>query len=149
MFSTLGILINPTIEDCFYVIAFLMLLAAIGLVMDFIRFRRLARKRTGLTICQFARSFDFRRVDTKIIRAAYEGLQEWAGGGVKNFPVMASDDIAGLYRIEDEELDDFAKELAHKLGRDWNDHEKNPLYGKVITVRDLVLFLNFQPKVTS
>jgi len=128
------------------VVAFVFLLAMIGAIINFIRFKRLAKERAGLSICQFGRSFDYRRVDTTIIRAAYEGFQEWAGSGAKNFPVMASDDIAKLYGMEDEDLDDFAKKLTQKTGRGWNQLEQNPLYGKVITVRDLVLFVNFQPK---
>jgi hypothetical protein len=149
MLIVLAILLNQTIEGCFYVIGFLLVLAAIVMVIDSIRFRSLAKKRTELSICHFARSFDYRQVDTKIIRAAYEGFQEWAGDRIKGFPVMDSDNIAKLYGMVDEDLDEFAEELAQKTGRSWNNLEQNPLYGKVITVRDLVLFLNSQPKVIS
>ncbi len=142
----LVILLNPTLEGFFFVLAFFLVLATISLIIDYIRFSRLAKERAEFSICQFARSFDYRRVDTKIIRAAYEGLQAWAGGGIKHFPVMATDDIGKLYGMVDEDLDDFAKELAEKTGRDWDSLEQNPLYGKVITVRDLVLFVNFQPR---
>ncbi len=147
MFATPVILLNPTTEGCFYWLAFLLVLATIGIIIDSIRFKRLAKERIGLSICQFARSFDYQRVDTKIIRAVYEGLQEWIRGGVKNFPVMASDDIAKIYKMLDEDLDEFAEELAQKTGRGWENLVKNPLYGKVITVNDLVLLLNLQPKV--
>ncbi len=147
MFAMTIIFLNPTIEGCFYMLAFLLVLATIGIIIDSIRFKRLAKERIGLSICQFARSFDYRRVDTKIIRAVYEGFQDWARGGVKNFPVMASDEVAKVYKLVDEDLDDFAEELAQKTGRGWENLEKNPLYGEVITVKDLVLLLNLQPKV--
>lgn len=149
MIAALSIALLSAIEGCFYVLAFILLLVAFSVVVDFIRFSRLARERAELSICHFARSFDYRRVDTKIIRAAYEGFQEWAGGGVKNFPVMASDDIGKLYGMANEDLDDFAEELTRKTGRAWAELEQNPLYGKVITVRDLVLFVNSQPEVSS
>lgn len=118
-------------------------------VITAIQFRWLARKRKGLSICQFARSFDYRRVDTKIIRAAYEGVQYWGVVGVKNFPVMVSDDVYKIYGFDSEDLEDLGQEIAGKTGRSWKDAESNPLYGSVNTVRDLVLFLNFQPKLNA
>lgn len=139
-------LLGPTLEGCLYVLAFVVLVAAVVSVVESVRFRRLARERAGLSICQFARSFDCRRVDTKIIRAAYEGLQEWAAGGVRDFPVMAADDIGKLYGMVGEDLDEFAQELAQKSGRRWAGLEQNPLCGRVVTVRDLVLFVNHLPE---
>jgi hypothetical protein len=149
MSAALSILLSSTLEGCFYLLALLLALAALRAFIDSIRFRRLAKERVGLSICQFARSFDYRRVDTKIIRGAYEGLQAWAGGGVVNFPVMASDNIGQLYGMVDEDLDDFAQELAQQAGRRWTQLEQNPLYGKVTTVRDLVLFVNSQTEAGS
>lgn len=109
------------------------------------RLSELTRGRAGLSICQFARSFDRRAVDTKIIRAVYEGIQKEAG--LKGFPVLAADDITAVYGIVDDDLDYLADELAEKTKRSFRNAENNPLYGQVTTVRDLVLFLNHQPKV--
>ena len=129
-----------------FLIAFSLILAVPITIFNYVRFRGLAKKRAGLSICQFARSFDYRRVDTKIIRAAYEEFQNWAGPGVKDFPVMAADNISKLYGMEGEDLDDVARELAERTGRRWEELEMNPLYGQVTTVGDLVLFLNRQPR---
>lgn len=132
-----------------FLIAFCLILAVPITIFNFFRFRRLARQRAGLSICQFARSFNYRHVDTNIIRAAYEEFQRWAGPGAKDFPVMASDDIGKLYGVDGEDLDDVAEELAVKTGRRWADLESNPLYGQVTTVGDLVLFLNRQTKAAE
>jgi len=118
-------------------------------IFDHFRFKRLVRKRAGLSICQFARSFDCRHVDTRIIRAVYEALQGWTSFGIKQFPIMAVDDLNKVYGLKDEDLDDFAENLAQAAKRGWTDLERNPLYGKVTTAKDLVLFLNFQPKQTG
>lgn len=111
------------------------------------RFRLLTEARQGLSICQFARSFDYRRTDTKIIRAVYEGIQDWAIGA--NFPVKADDYISDTYGMVDEDLDDFAGEVAAKTNRSLASTTSNSYFGKVETVKDLVLFLNDQPKLTA
>ena len=131
------------------IVAFILVVGIPISIIERIRLKRLARKRAGLSICQFARSFNYRRIDTKIIRAVYEGFQDWVGSGIKNFPVVASDDIAKVYRMGDEDLDEFAEELASKTHRRWGEFEINPLYGRVKTVEDLVLLLHFQPKAVS
>jgi hypothetical protein len=59
---------------------------------------------------------------------------------------MAADDLARVYGLKDEDLDDFAERVAQATRRAWSDLENNPLYGKVTTTQDLVLFLNRQPK---
>jgi hypothetical protein len=111
------------------------------------RFRLLAKARQGWSICQFVRSFDYRRTDTKIIRAVYEGFQEWAIGA--NFPVKADDSISDIYGMVDEDLDDFAEEVAAKTNRSLTNTTSNPYFGKVETVKDLVIFLNDQSKLTT
>src|SRR5204863_4255363 len=83
-------------------------------IYDQIRVRRLMKQRHGETICQFVRSFDYRRVDTKIIRATYEYLSHWNKVKAQPFPVRASDTIDKIYGIAEEDLDDFAKEVANK-----------------------------------
>lgn len=149
MWDFLMNIITLLIKGFLGLLAFCLVLAIPVSIYEYVRFKRLAKKREGLSICEFARSFDCRRVDTKIIRAAYEGFQNWAGFGIKDFPVMASDDVYKIYGMESEDLEDFGGELAEKVGRSWNALESNPLYGKVNTVRDLVLFLDHQPKVIS
>jgi hypothetical protein len=105
------------------------------------------KQRVGETICQFTRSFDYRKVDTKIIRATYEYLADWNKVKGRPFPVRASDSLHKIYYIVDEDVDELAEEVAKKTGRSLEDAERNPLYGKVMTVRDMVLFINNQPGV--
>lgn len=125
-----------------FVIIVIFIWTIIGFVSDRDRFRHLAQQREGVSICQFARSFDCRKTDTRIIRAVYEALQDWAP--CRDFPVLASDDMAEVYGICDEDLDYFAEEIAQKTGRSLKWTEQNPLYGQVVTAGDLVLFLNNQ-----
>jgi hypothetical protein len=132
-----------------FVVGLLAIITIIGvpvLILEHFRFKRLAKRRAGISICQFVRSFDYRHVDTTIIRAVYEGLQGWTTFGIKQFPVMAADELAKVYGLKDEDLDDFAERVAQTTRRAWSDLENNPLYGKVTTTQDLVLFLNRQPK---
>lgn len=110
------------------------------------RFTHLAQERQGRSICQFARSFDFRNVDTKLIRVVYTGLQSWAA--VPNFPVAASDDLGEVYGIVDDDLDYFAEEIAIQTGRTLIHAENNPFFDHVKTAKDLILFLNHQPKAS-
>lgn len=146
----IDLLLNvPWFSQCIAIFLGFCLVAILVLIFDFFKYHRLARQRQGLSICQFARSFDYRRVDTKIIRAVYNGFQQQISFGITGFPVMATDDIAKIYFWEDEELHDFAQELAMQTGRSWDLAENNPLYGKVNTVKDLVLFLNYQPKLVQ
>ena len=50
--------------------------------------------------------------------------------------------------IDDEDLDmDLVAEIGQRTGRSMENAEKNPYYGKVSTVEDLVLFFNLQPKI--
>lgn len=96
-------------------------------------------------LCQFARSFDSRQVDTWIIRAVFDALQEELGGsGV--FPLRASDRLAEDLHIDHEDLDlALAPVIAARTGRTLDDCSANPYWGKVTTVADLVHFFNAQP----
>jgi hypothetical protein len=140
-------LLSYLLKGVIFLLVFSLFVAVSSFLIDRFRFRRLVQARAGLSICQFARSFDYRHVDTRIIRAVYEGFQREALPGVKDFPVKASDDIAKVYGMVGEDLEEFAEELAGELGRRWGGFEENPLYGQVTLVGDLVLFLNRQPEV--
>jgi hypothetical protein len=115
-------------------------------ILEHRRLRRLADERQGESICHFARSLNYRRLDTKIIRAVYEGLQGYLGTW---FPVRASDDLDQTYRIHREDLDDLAVEIATECGRTDHGWEQNPYYGRVSTVSDLIEFLCALPKAET
>ncbi|HVX90748.1 MAG TPA: hypothetical protein VHC20_03920, partial [Candidatus Paceibacterota bacterium] len=92
------------------------------------------------------RSFERRRVDTWVIRAVYEQLQSHLGTE-KPVPIRATDSLANDLLVDDEDLDmDIAEEILQRTGRSMKDTERNPYYGKVRTVADLVYFVNEQPK---
>ncbi len=107
--------------------------------------RCLAEERVGESICEFAREFDAREVDTWIIRAVYEQLQLHLNGLRPEFPLRASDRLKEDLRLDDDDLDmDIADEVGQRTGRSLNSLETNPYFGKVKTVRDLVMFFQAQ-----
>ncbi len=91
--------------------------------------------------CTYARSFDFRQTDTLVMRAVYEELQPFVG-----FPIQASHRLSEDLRIDDEDLNvEVGPIIAQRLCRTLRDPEKNPYYGRVKTVEDLVHFMEAQP----
>ena len=111
------------------------------------RLRKLAASRTRDSICTFARSLDYRQLDTKVIRAAYEGLQLGFHGFLPNFPIRSSDRFWQDLRIDLDDLDEVVFTISKRSGRSLDGCESNAYYGKVETVADLILFLCAQPKV--
>ncbi|ACR14138.1 conserved hypothetical protein [Teredinibacter turnerae T7901] len=84
------------------------------------------------------------------MREVYNSVQEWAGkyDGIA-FPVQSSDSFESLYKMDPDDLDDIYIEVAEKLGISIKEAEKNPYFEQVKTVKDLVLFLNNQPKLKN
>lgn len=110
---------------------------------------RLAIERDGESICTFARSFDYRVVDTWIIRAVFEERRPWCQSGRLVMPLRASDDIEAILKIDLEDLDELFSDIAHRSCRSTENCDRNPLFGKVKTVSDLVSFLMNQPSTKS
>jgi hypothetical protein len=109
--------------------------------------RNLATERDGESICEFARDFDTRVVDTWIVRAVYEQVQGQLKHVHPAFPVRASDRLKEDLHLDDDDLDiDLAMQVEQRTGRSLDETKANPLFGKVKTVRDLVLFFHAQPK---
>lgn len=110
----------------------------------------IAAAREGQTICEFAREFDARAVDTWIIRAAYEQLQGQLRHIHPAFPVRADDRLKEDLFLDDDDLDiDLAQEVEARTGRSLDGSAKNPSLGGIKTVRDFVLFFHSQPKSSS
>jgi hypothetical protein len=108
--------------------------------------RNIGALRHGESICEFARAFDARSVDTWVIRAAYEQLQHHLEHIAPQFPVRSSDRLSEDLLIDDEELDmELALELEQRTHRSLKDTSSNSYLGKVRTVADLVHFFNAQP----
>ena len=107
-------------------------------------------ERKDQSICEFARAFEKYKVDTWVIRAVYEQIQEYVAMSGVILPLKATDDILELLGIDSEDLEmDILDEIAQRTGRSIENTERNPFYGKVQTLEDLVLFFNEQPLAQS
>ena len=110
--------------------------------------RRLATSRHDESICTFARSFG-RRADTWILRAVYEELSRYLEVDRRPIPIRREDRCAEDLKIDPEDLDDLARDIAFRARRSMDACEKNPVYGKVKTVGDIVAFLECQPRTVE
>jgi hypothetical protein len=107
--------------------------------------KRIAASRRGESICNFARSFS-RQTDTWIIRAVYEELTRFLAIKGQTLHVRREDRCEKDLKIDPEDLDDLAQDIAYRARRSMNRSDNNPLYGKVKTVGDIVTFFEHQPK---
>ena len=115
-----------------------------------IKIAKLSQERKELSICEFARSFDYRSIDTWAIRAVYETIQDYVSTPEYLIPIKAEDDLIDVLEIDDEDLDmDLLVEILQRTGRSTEDTPSNPYYGEVKTVADLVYFVNAQPLVSN
>lgn len=87
--------------------------------------------------------------DAWIVRAVWDALVPWTRvrGGVR-LPLRATDVSTELGCVDDD-LDDVFFEAATRAGRRIDQVEANPLYGRVVAVRDLVAFIAYQPCVAA
>lgn len=109
---------------------------------------KLSRERKGLSICDFARSLDYRRVDTWVIRAVYEKIQDYVSSPNFLVPIRKEDDLIKVLDIDEEDLElDLLPEILWCTGRSEENTSHNPWYGKIVTVEDLVQFVNAQPRI--
>jgi hypothetical protein len=109
--------------------------------------RDLAEGREGESICEFAREFNTREVDTWIVRAVYEQIQWQLKHVHAAFPLRASDRLKEDLHLDEDDLDmDVAVQIEQRTGRSLDDSSSNPHFGKVKTIRDLVLFFQSQAK---
>jgi hypothetical protein len=60
-------------------------------------------------------------------------------------PLRAEDRLLDDLELDDEDLDEIFIDVAKFCNLSIVSTESNPLYGKVITVRDVVEFLRHQP----
>lgn len=100
--------------------------------------RIMADKRQGLSICQFARQFNPRTVDTCIIQAVWNTLQENGYIGYP-LPLKADDKLdEDLDLVNDAvELEELVEDIAARCGRDLTGIENNQFL-PIVTVGSLV-----------
>jgi hypothetical protein len=113
---------------------------------DAARLRDIAAARAGESICQFARAFHVRQVDTGIIRAVYEELGRCFGSALAPFPLRADDDLFGALELDGDDFDEAVVEIASRTRRSLDDYQRNPHYATLRTPRDVVAFLMAQPR---
>lgn len=129
------------------IISVVTLLVAHQLRQERNHLRALAAQRQGESICQFACAFPRRQVDTWVLRAVYESLHGYLGG---RLPIRADDRLKQDLRLDDDDLDlDLLAEMARLSGRSLERTEDNPWFDRVTSVRDLVLFLDQQPRLST
>ncbi len=135
------------------VIGTITVLALIGSIIFEVqnrRVRKTASERRGANICEYARSFEYRKVDTKIMRAVWNELQEYLQPITKEpYPIYTDDSLEKTCYIDPDDIDDIYLAVADELGISTEDPEINPYWDKVNTVKDLVLFLNNQPRLAN
>ncbi len=109
-------------------------------------FAKLLEERKGLSICNFAREFNAREVDTWIIRATYEEVQKVMCTD-QAIPLKSEDHLFETLKLDEDDLDlDLIEIISQRTGRSLDKYENNLYYGRVTTVRNLVLFFNCQPE---
>jgi hypothetical protein len=113
------------------------------------RFEGMCTTRDEESICTFARSFSTRHVDTWVIRAAHQEIQQLMKSYIPAFPVRASDLLLDDLHMDSDDIEDLLVGIAARSGHSLNETENNPFYGKINTVRDLVLFINAQPRLAT
>jgi len=125
-------------------------LVAIYIIFEHYRMKKIAIERGEPNICEYARSFDYREVDTKIMREVWNELQECLGEyDGKAFPIKADDLFKDTYKLDPDDLDEAYWVVADKLGIDTERPESNPYWNKVTSVKNLVLFLHNQPRLKA
>ena len=108
-------------------------------------YEKLCSKRQGLSICDFSKEFNPKEIDTWVIRATYEQIQENIPFD-REVPIRGEDKLQDDLGFDDDDLDlDLAEQISQRTGRTLKGCENNPYFGKVHTVKDLVLFFNNQP----
>lgn len=138
-------LLNFPIATCIVVVA-LIVMSVAGHKRNKARLKFLAESRSRESICEFARSFERKEIDTWVVRAVYEQLQGHLGGN-SPVPIRAIDRLTEDLPIDTEDLEmDVMAEISQRTGRSLKNTTANPYYDKVKTVGDLVLFFNAQPK---
>ena len=110
---------------------------------DYRRQRRLRTKRQGLSEEDFIRYFRGADVDDAVSHTVYRRLQrEMLARAV---PVQPADDLYGVHRIDNEELNELVEDLAKPLGRELRRPEHLDSDDPISTVEDLVRYLNSLP----
>ncbi len=136
--------------NIFLIIIAVILFLVVSAYFDHRRMKKIRMKRGEENICKFARDFDYRSIDTKIMREVWNEVQLTLGKFEgKPFPVQSEDLFEQTYKMDHDDLDDIYWTVADKLGIETENTEENPYYEKVTSVKNLVLFLHNQPRIKN
>ncbi|MCH6259265.1 hypothetical protein MLD52_22115 [Puniceicoccaceae bacterium K14] len=111
-------------------------------VVGHISYKRSKMERKEDSICSFSRGLSAKSHDTWIVRAVYEALTTSSG-----FPVRPSDSLEDDLRIDPDDLDDLAFDIAERSCRSMDRTVENPKFDNVVTVLDMIEFFEHQPKL--
>ncbi len=134
-------------KEGFSILAFILISFFIDIIYQNRRLKKLASKRVGEDIGTFARSFDHRKIDTWVIRAVHEEMLAYMTFLDGVCPIRASDKVLEVLRMEEDDIEDIIEIVLQRTGHTNENMEENPYYGKIETIKDLVLFLDAQPKL--
>jgi hypothetical protein len=129
-----------------FLVLAIVVLGWVAVLLDRRRWRKVALTRSGESICTFVRAFDWRHTDTWVLRAVYEEFSHHLADADQPIPIRAEDHFFNLDAFDVEELVSAA---AIRAGRTMDNTNLNPYFGMVHTVRDLVHFLEHQPRLAS
>lgn len=129
------------IKQLLLIIAVFVVLSLVMVKVNHYRAKKLARLRTGMGFDEFAAYFSGEQIPRDKLYVVYDYLQRWQS--VKDFPVLATDDLCKVYSMCDDEVDYAAIDLAEK----WHVVLPTEFEGidPVHTVADLVRLLAAMP----
>ena len=102
-------------------------------------------ERKNEDIGTFTRLLDYKNIDTWIIRAVYEEVNSELEYD-KPLPLRPSDNLEKDLKLDDEDLEYILTHIFARVEISVENIEKNPYYGKIETVGDIIHFCNYQPK---
>jgi hypothetical protein len=127
-------------------IALIAIVSAVLARQDARRLAALSLSRAGEDIGSFARPFRHENVDMWVVRAVWDALGPWTTTSAGRVAVRPDDLLVEEMNIDVEDLGDVIAEIARRTGRSLDDLAANPYYESLRTVRDLVHFVNAQPR---
>jgi hypothetical protein len=132
-----------------WIAAGVILLTVVGNAVDRVRMRRLLQARRGEDIGTFARAFNRRAepFDAWVVRAVWDAIQTHVYTAQEAVPLRPNDRFYQDLHIDPEDIElDVVPAAALRSKRYLDACERNPLYGKIETVGDVVRFLTLQPR---
>ena len=89
------------------------------------------KNRQNESICTFTRHFEYREIDTWVIRAVYEQLQDYMSSEKESFPIRPTDDVFVDLKIDEEDFEcDLVEQIAQRSGRSLEEIENQPILWK-------------------